>query len=30
MILRDGKISSMDVAQELAHTRDEYIKEYIA
>ncbi len=30
MILRDGKIIFDGVAQELAHTRDEYIKEYIA
>ena len=30
MILRDGKIIFDGIAQELAHTRDEYIKEYIA
>jgi phospholipid/cholesterol/gamma-HCH transport system ATP-binding protein len=30
MILRDGKIIFDGIAQELAHTRDEYIREYIA
>jgi phospholipid/cholesterol/gamma-HCH transport system ATP-binding protein len=30
MILRDGKIIFDGMAHELAHTRDEYIKEYIA
>ena len=30
MILRDGKIIFDGIAQELAHTRDEYIKEYIS
>ena len=30
MILRDGKITFDGIAQELAHTRDEYIREYIS
>ena len=30
MILRDGKIIFDGIAQELAHTRNEYIKEYIS
>src|SRR3954467_7409145 len=30
MILRDGKIIFDGIAQDLAHTRNEYIKEYIA